>query len=1438
LLFDSATTKYYVYVRWGETDYRLDGPHETVEEAKAAFQVTYHEQFGVQWEQRETTVSERFTYEVKTYETFETTEEIEEIVEETEAIAIVAREQEIETKEQVITTETTTTTTTTQDDVVLEHVTKDVIVDKKVEVDVDVSVEVDVEVEKKETKEIIITKETGKVEKPAVPKGTSWFRKIASATGAAVVGAGAVAVGAGALAVGAVHDAASGAGHAASGALTKVDGVWKRTVQVLTTRKAHVDSVAPIAKTSYVYYDDEVYDAVLVERNTGVTYVTQLLFDSATTKYYVYVRWGETDYRLDGPYETVEEAKKAFQVTYLEQFGVPWDQRETVASERFTYEAKTYETFETVDEVEEIVKETEAIAIITREQEIVTDEQAIATETTTTTPMIREVIIERDTKDVIVDKKVEFDVWEDICEEDGDEFDECVAEVSVQKKHRDTYEACLIFDEDDDDDVDSDADVSLEADVEVKETKETGITKVIDHIEKPVAPKGTSWFRKMTSATGAAVVGTGAVAVGAGAIAVGATFGAGHFASGALTKVDGVWKRTVQVLTTRKAHVDSIAPIAKTSYVYYDDEVYDAALVEKNTGVTYVTQLLFDSATTKYYVYVRWGETDYRLDGPYETVEEAKKAFQITYHEQFGVQWEQRETIVGERFTYEVKTYETFETTEEIEEIVEETEAIAIVTREQEIETREQVITTETTTTTTTTQDDVVLEHVTKDVIVDKKVEVDVDVSVEVDVEVEKPTVPKGTSWFRKMASANGAVVVGAGAVAVGAGALAVGAVHDAASGAGHAASGALTKVDGVWKRTVKVLTTRKAHADSVAPIAKTSYVYYDDEVYDAVLVEKNTGVTYVTQLLFDTATTKYYVYIRWSETDYRLDGPHETVEEAKKAFQVTYLEQFGVPWDQRETVASERFTYEAKTYETFETVDEVEEIVKETEAIAIITREQEIVTDEQAIATETTTTTPMIREVIIESDTKDVIADKKVEFDVWEDLYEEGGDEFEEFVTKLGVQNSLYLSSDVCADSDVDSDADVSVEADVDFKGTKEIVIAEETGQVEKPAISKGASWFHKMTSATGAAAPGAGAVAVGAGAIAVGATFGTGHFASGALSQVDGVWKRTVQVLTTRKAHVDSIAPIAKTSYVFYDDEVYDAVLVEKNTGITYVTQLLFEGATSKYYVFIHWGETDYKLDGPHETVEEAKKAFQDIYHEQFCVPWDQRETAASERYTYVAKTYETFETFEEVEEIIGETEAIAIITREQKCVTDEQAIATETTTTATTTCEEVILQHVAKDVIVDNEVEVDNVDSDNPSHTPNELSDELPSESLCELGNDEATGEVVDEVETDPSLRLTKYEISGLPESLSDLTTTSLVSEMRDSPIFDDESLGAMDLEEEQDILQFLIEQVHEDNDYTKRLLWTVYKSLTEGFNNQSTKNAACILERAEIQFRPQL
>ncbi|KAG0278223.1 hypothetical protein BGZ97_009760, partial [Linnemannia gamsii] len=436
---------------------------------------------------------------VKTYETFETTEEIEEIVEETEAVAIIAREQEIVTEESVV---HEVITSTVQDDIVVEQKQeKTVIVEDEVQtketvitavVDETIAVETSLEEvvesvavteEQQIVKEVVIQKETGVIVEPAVTKQTSWFRRAigsaGTAVGAAAVGVGAVAIGtgalalgAGALAVGAVHDVASGAGHAAHGALEKVDGVWKRTVQVLTTRKAHVDSVAPIAKTSYVYYDDEVYDAVLVEKSTGVTYVTQLLFDSTTNVYYVYVRWGETDYKLDGPHETVEAAKAAFKVTYHDQFGVQWQERETTVSERFTYEVKTYETFETVEVVEEVVDEKVAEVILKREQEIVVDEETVQTETTTSTTITHQ--------------------------------EESVSEIAYEVEVVDGEEITKV----------------------ITTTKETGV------VAQPAVTKSTSWLRRLATGAGAA-------------------------AAGALTQVDGVWKRSVQVLTTRKAHVDT-----------------------------------------------------------------------------------------------------------------------------------------------------------------------------------------------------------------------------------------------------------------------------------------------------------------------------------------------------------------------------------------------------------------------------------------------------------------------------------------------------------------------------------------------------------------------------------------------------------------------------------------------------------------------------------------------------------------------------------------------------------------------------------------------------------------------------------------------------------------------------------------------------------------
>ncbi|KAF9944007.1 hypothetical protein BGZ70_005153, partial [Mortierella alpina] len=145
-------------------------------------------------------------------------------------------------------------------------------------------------------------------------------------------------------------------------------------VDILTTSKVQVDSMCPVAKTAYVYYDDnDVFDSALTEMSTGTIHVAQLIFDIETKLYY-------TDYTLDGPYDTTESAKEAFLVTYKEKFDIEWADRKT-KSERWTYEVKTYEPYEEVEEVEEIIEEAEAEVTIARENEMAFHDTKIRDET-------------------------------------------------------------------------------------------------------------------------------------------------------------------------------------------------------------------------------------------------------------------------------------------------------------------------------------------------------------------------------------------------------------------------------------------------------------------------------------------------------------------------------------------------------------------------------------------------------------------------------------------------------------------------------------------------------------------------------------------------------------------------------------------------------------------------------------------------------------------------------------------------------------------------------------------------------------------------------------------------------------------------------------------------------------------------------------------------
>ncbi|KAF9271446.1 hypothetical protein BGZ68_003616, partial [Mortierella alpina] len=304
-----------------------------------------------------------------------------------------------------------------------------------------------------------------------------------------------------------------------------------------------------------------------------------------------------------------------------------------------------------------------------------------------------------------------------------------------------------------------------------------------------------------------------------------------------------------------------------------------------------------------------------------------------------------------------------------------------------------------------------------------------------------------------------------------------------------------------------------------------------------------------------------------------------------------------------------------------------------------------------------------------------------------------------------------------------------------------------------------------------------------------------------------------------------------------------------------------LIFNSETKTYYVYYRWGETDYKLDGPHETIEAAKDAFQVTYKEKFDVEWTERETTTSEKWVYETKTYETFEEIEEVEEIVEETEAEITIAREKAAGAEGTTIHGETRTTVTEEIETVEHETKEETIIVEANIELEEIEAEEHAEeaVPEQVEKDVIAVNQVDIDPDveagvvdvekvqfhvEVDAEVVDddkvkevvvaEVAVAPSPSLPECNISGIPASLGDLTTESLLSEMSASPVFDDQSLGAMDLEEEPDILQFLVDRVHEDPDFTKLLLWTVYKSGAEGIVNQSTKNAKCILELAGIRF----
>ncbi|KAG0195466.1 hypothetical protein BGX31_006204, partial [Mortierella sp. GBA43] len=188
--------------------------------------------------------------------------------------------------------------------------------------------------------------------------------------------------------------------------------------------------------------------------------------------------------------------------------------------------------------------------------------------------------------------------------------------------------------------------------------------------------------------------------------------------------------------------------------VYYDEEVYDSVVVDKS-GHKHVSQLIYDTEKDVYFVYYRWNETEYKLDGPHTTVEAAKEAYFISYKQTYDIEWTQRHTVVSEQWTVETIVHEEYEVVEEVEEVIEESEALEIIKIQEQ--TAEGVKVEETKTV-----------HKDDKVVVEKVVEVKKDIIVEDDVRVKetvtevttghvtKEAVPKGTSWFRRVTGAVG----------------------------------------------------------------------------------------------------------------------------------------------------------------------------------------------------------------------------------------------------------------------------------------------------------------------------------------------------------------------------------------------------------------------------------------------------------------------------------------------------------------------------------------------------------------------------------------------------------------------------------------------------------------------------------------------------------
>ncbi|KAF9359050.1 hypothetical protein BGX26_000301 [Mortierella sp. AD094] len=314
-----------------------------------------------------------------------------------------------------------------------------------------------------------------------------------------------------------------------------------------------------------------------------------------------------------------------------------------------------------------------------------------------------------------------------------------------------------------------------------------------------------------------------------------------------------------------------------TFYLYYDDDIYGAALIENLTGAKYPMKLLYSADTKSYYVYYRHDGIDHKLDGPYGTIKVAKLAFRNAYKEKFGVEWVYPKKAVYERWKYDEGACKAIEEAKDVEVAVNE-------------------ITTEDAGTSSTAEGKatVVVDSTNEDLI---------------EPETVAAAVSSGAGITKALKR------------------VAKGAVKALTSHKAHADKGtgtsstadADTKTDCEDKGDAAQKDTTpkaKSRVDEFCPILKTSHVCCDNEdEYSAVLTNKTSDVECVIQLLCSDETGTYYVYYRYDETETHLDGIHKNIESAKDAFKKAFKEKFKIEWSER-GAGSEHWKSETKTHD------------------------------------------------------------------------------------------------------------------------------------------------------------------------------------------------------------------------------------------------------------------------------------------------------------------------------------------------------------------------------------------------------------------------------------------------------------------------------------------------------------------------------------------